>query len=57
MGFQGLKPGDRWCPCATRWNETLDVDMAPRVVLRATHEEALEYVALVDLKRHVLDLA
>jgi uncharacterized protein (DUF2237 family) len=31
--------------------------MAPRVVLRATHEEALDYVLLADLKRHALDLA
>jgi len=57
MGFPGLKPGDRWCLCATRWKEALDVDMAPRVVLRATHEEALEYVSLAALKAHALDLA
>jgi uncharacterized protein (DUF2237 family) len=56
MGFPGLKPGDRWCLCATRWKEALDAGMAPRVVLRATHEDALEYVALADLKRHALDL-
>ena len=30
--------------------------MAPRVVLRATHEAALHYVALEDLKRHAIDL-
>jgi uncharacterized protein len=48
MGFPGLKPGDRWCLCATRWQEALDAGMAPRVVLRATHEEALGYVSLPD---------
>jgi uncharacterized protein (DUF2237 family) len=57
MGFRGLKPGDRWCFCATRWNEALDVDVAPRVVLRATHEEALQDVSLAALKAHALDLA
>jgi uncharacterized protein len=57
MAFPGLKPGDRWCLCATRWQEALDAGMAPRVVLRATHEEALEYVSLPDLKKHALDLA
>lgn len=31
--------------------------MAPRVVLRATHEEAIGYVSLAELKRHALDLA
>ncbi len=30
---------------------------APRVVLRATHEGALGYCTLADLKRHALDLA
>jgi uncharacterized protein len=57
MGFRGLKPGDRWCFCATRWNEALDIDVAPRVVLRATHEEALQDVSLAALKAHALDLA
>jgi uncharacterized protein (DUF2237 family) len=56
MGFPGLKPGDRRCLCAARWKEALDAGMAPRVVLRATHEEALEYVSLADLKRHALNL-
>jgi uncharacterized protein (DUF2237 family) len=40
-----------------RWKEALDAGMAPRVVLRATHEEALDYLALADLKMHALDLA
>ena len=57
LGFPGLKPGDRWCLCAARWQEALDAGMAPRVVLRATHQDALEYVSLDDLKRHALDLA
>ena len=56
MGFPGLKPGDR-CLCAARWKEALDAGMAPRVVLRATHEDALENVPLADLKRYALDLA
>jgi uncharacterized protein (DUF2237 family) len=55
-GFPGLKPGDRWCLCAARWQEALEAGVAPRVVLRATHEAALEHVALEDLKRHALDL-
>ena len=57
FGFDGLKPGDRWCLCAARWREALDAGVAPRVVLRATHQDALEYVSLDDLKRHALDLA
>lgn len=56
FGFPGLKPGDRWCLCAARWKEALDADMAPRVVLAATHEAALHYVSLQDLKRFALDM-
>ncbi|OGA39675.1 MAG: hypothetical protein A3G24_22680 [Betaproteobacteria bacterium RIFCSPLOWO2_12_FULL_62_13] len=56
FGFPGLKPGDRWCLCAARWKEALDAGMAPRVVLTATHEATLEFVALEDLKKHALDL-
>jgi uncharacterized protein (DUF2237 family) len=56
-GFAGLKPGDRWCLCAPRWQEALAAGCAPRVVLRATHEGALRFCSLEDLKRHALDLA
>jgi uncharacterized protein (DUF2237 family) len=56
-GFPGLKPGDRWCLCAARWLEALGAGVAPPVVLRATHEAALELIELQDLKRHALDLA
>lgn len=55
-GFPGLKPNDRWCLCAARWQEALEAGCAPRVVLTATHEAALEVVALEDLKRFALDL-
>ena len=54
--FPGLMPGDRWFLVALRWREALDAGMAPRVVLHATHEAALHYVALEDLKRHAIDL-
>jgi len=56
-GFPGLKPDDRWCLCAPRWQEALDAGKAPRVVLRATHEGALEYCSLADLKRYAVDLS
>ena len=56
-GFPGLKAGERWCLCAPRWAEALEAGKAPRVVLRATHEGALEYCNLADLKRHAIDLA
>jgi len=57
FGFPGLKAGDRWCLCAPRWQEALEAGRVPRVVLRATHEGALSYCSLADLKKHALDLA
>ena len=56
-GFPGLKAGDRWCLCAPRWQEAFEAGQPPRVVLRATHEGALEYCKLEDLKRHAIDLS
>lgn len=54
--FPGLKPGDRWCLCAPRWQEAFEGGAAPKVVLAATHEGALEHTALADLKKFAVDL-
>lgn len=56
-GFPGLRAGDRWCLCAPRWQEAHEAGQAPQVVLRATHEGALKFCSLADLKRHAIDLA
>lgn len=50
--FPGLKPGDRWCVCVTRWKQSLEAGAACPVVLEATHISALEFVDLDDLKKH-----
>lgn len=52
--FPGLKAGDKWCLCASRWREALQNNVAPSVDLDATHEKALEFVTLDDLKRNSL---
>jgi uncharacterized protein (DUF2237 family) len=57
LSFPGLKPGDRWCLCAPRWQVALEAGRAPRVVLRATHDGALAYCSFVDLKRFAVDLS
>lgn len=56
FGFPGLKPGDRWCLCAARWLEAHAGGMAPRVILRGTHQRALEIVPLELLRRFAVDL-
>ncbi len=50
--FAGLKPGDRWCLCANRWREALEVGAAPPVVLESTHINALEFVTRAQLEKH-----
>lgn len=52
--FPGLKPGDRWCVCVTRWKEALVAGVAAPVVLEATHMSTLEFVDLDDLKKHAV---
>jgi len=50
--FPGLTPGDRWCLCAARWKEAADADVAPPVVLAATHAKTLEIVSMERLQAH-----
>ncbi|MGF1571566.1 MAG: DUF2237 family protein [Sumerlaeia bacterium] len=55
FNFPGLKPGDRWCVCATRWKEALYHDIAPPVILEACHVKALEVVSLEILQAHAFE--
>ncbi|MEA5163050.1 DUF2237 family protein [Cereibacter johrii] len=57
FGFQGLKPGDRWCLCAGRFLQAHEEGAAPRVRLGATHRRTLEVVPLEVLKLYAIDLA
>lgn len=54
-GFPGLRPGDHWCLCVSRWKEAYDAGMAPRVVLEATHAMSLEFVSIEELQAHASD--
>ena len=42
----GLNPGDRWCLCAARWQESYESGMAPNVFLESTHQETLKIIDL-----------
>lgn len=50
--FPGLKPGDKWCLCVLRWREAEEHGAAPKVMLEASAEEALEYVEMDTLITH-----
>lgn len=52
FGFQGLKPGQRWCLCADRWLEAEVAGKAPPVVLSATHLKTLAVVPLATLQKY-----
>mmetsp|Transcript_5775 Transcript_5775/g.14795 ORF Transcript_5775/g.14795 Transcript_5775/m.14795 type:complete len:200 (-) Transcript_5775:133-732(-) len=54
--FPGLKPGDQWCLCASRWKQALEEGKEPPVLLRSTHEKTLQYVSLEQLRARALDL-
>ncbi len=54
-GFPGLKPGDRWCLCADRWEEARLAGCAPGVILEATNRHALDVVALGHLQAYAAE--
>jgi len=55
-GFEGVKPGNTWCLCASRWLEAHEDDMAPRVYLTKTHVKALDIIPLDILRNYGMDL-
>ncbi len=55
FNFPGLKPGDQWCLCASRFLQAHDEGCAPKVHLAATHLRALQIVPLEVLEEHALD--
>ena len=56
FGFPGLKAGDGWCLCASRFLQAHEEGCAPQVNLLATHVRALEIVSIDVLRVHAADL-
>ena len=52
--FPGLKPGDRWCLCASRFLQAHDEGCAPALRLEATHRRTLEVVPLEVLQLYAI---
>lgn len=52
--FPGLRPGDKWCLCVSRWKQAYDAGCAPGVVLEASHAKALNIVTLAQLQQHAV---
>ena len=53
--FPGLKPGDKWCLCAARWEEARQMGVAPPVHLDATHHSTLAIIDIAHLKAHAVE--
>ena len=47
--FKGLKDGDKWCLCVSRWIEAYEAGCAPNLILEATNIKTLDYVSFEDL--------
>ena len=54
-GFVGLKPGDSWCLCATRFLQAHEEGAAPMVRMNATHIKTLSVVPLQILHLYAAD--
>ena len=50
--FLGLKEGDKWCLCVSRWIEAEKEGKAPKLILEATHEKTLEYTSIDTLIKY-----
>jgi len=52
--FPGLKPGDKWCLCVSRFKQAEKANCAPKIDLKATNKIALKYVSLTLLKKYAV---
>lgn len=49
-GFKGLVAGDKWCLCVSRWLEAYHANVAPPIILKATHIKTLEFISFEELQ-------
>ena len=56
FNFPGLKPGDKWCVCASRWLDAYQKSCASPVILLSTHIDVLKLIDLKILKKFAIDL-
>ncbi len=52
--FDGLKHGDRWCLCMSRWVQAYEANMAPMVFLEGTHISVLEHIDMDVLRKYAI---
>ena len=47
--FKGLKDGDKWCLCVSRWIVDHNAGCAPKIILEAANLKTLDYVSFETL--------
>ncbi|MFQ1701822.1 DUF2237 family protein [Loktanella agnita] len=52
LRFAGLKAGDHWCLCASRFLQAHEEGCAPKVDLQATHQKALDVIPMDVLRSY-----
>tara|TARA_R110001632_G_scaffold67580_1_gene158673 strand:+ start:79 stop:447 length:369 start_codon:yes stop_codon:yes gene_type:complete len=50
--FPGLQPGSKWCLCISRWLQAEKEGKAPPIILKATHQKALNYTTIKILQKY-----
>ena len=50
--FKGLREGDHWCLCASRWKQAYENGMAPKIILQSTNIHTLSVVNLDILREY-----
>lgn len=55
FNFPGLKDGDSWCLCASRFLQAHFEGVAPKIKTKSTHQKALEIVDLDILLKYKND--
>ena len=55
LEFLGVKPGDRWCLCAIRWQQAYESGKAPPVFLESTHKQTLKFVDFNILQQYAVN--
>lgn len=56
FNFKGLTPGDKWCLCTSRWLESYQNNVAPKVHLKSTNKLVLEKISLEILKKFAIEV-
>jgi uncharacterized protein (DUF2237 family) len=55
-GFEGVKPGDRWCLALENFLRAMQHGKAPKVFLKSTHIAVLEDIDLKVLKEYAVEV-